>query len=94
MGLNYSCYILLLLVINVFCNCVQQIKYLVAAAIAFKGLGSLLFIFGSSLGAYLLVRTVICFENLNSVFYTQKSFKTICFLHAASASGSCYSYTV
>ncbi|XP_052188603.1 uncharacterized protein LOC127798982 isoform X1 [Diospyros lotus] len=32
-----------------------EIKYLVAAAIALKGLGSLLFIFGSSLGAYLLL---------------------------------------
>ncbi|XAR57390.1 hypothetical protein NMG60_11025522 [Bertholletia excelsa] len=32
-----------------------EIKYLVAAAIAMKGLGSLLFIFGSSLGAYLLL---------------------------------------
>ncbi|KAH7557583.1 hypothetical protein ACOSP7_027398 [Xanthoceras sorbifolium] len=32
-----------------------EIKYLVAAAIVFKGLGSLLFVFGSSLGAYLLL---------------------------------------
>ncbi|KAH7573277.1 hypothetical protein JRO89_XS03G0105900 [Xanthoceras sorbifolium] len=32
-----------------------DIKYLVAAAIALKGLGSLLFILGSSLGAYLLL---------------------------------------
>ncbi|KAK0607791.1 hypothetical protein LWI29_020603 [Acer saccharum] len=32
-----------------------EIKYLVAAAIALKGLGSLLFIFGSSIGAYLLL---------------------------------------
>ncbi|KAK2647242.1 hypothetical protein Ddye_022437 [Dipteronia dyeriana] len=34
---------------------VFEIKYLVAAAIALKGLGSLLFIFGSTLGAYLLL---------------------------------------
>ncbi|KAI8566413.1 hypothetical protein RHMOL_Rhmol02G0038400 [Rhododendron molle] len=32
-----------------------EIKYLVAAAIGVKALGSLLFIFGSSLGAYLLL---------------------------------------
>ncbi|XP_044497979.1 uncharacterized protein LOC123220049 [Mangifera indica] len=32
-----------------------EIKYLVAAAIALKGVGGLLFIFGSSLGAYLLL---------------------------------------
>ncbi|GMP77401.1 hypothetical protein CsSME_00033685 [Camellia sinensis var. sinensis] len=33
----------------------SQIKFLVVAAIAMKGLGSLLFIFGSSLGAFLLL---------------------------------------
>ncbi|KAB1219154.1 hypothetical protein CJ030_MR3G008368 [Morella rubra] len=32
-----------------------QIKHLVAAAIVLKGIGGLLFIFGSSLGAYLLL---------------------------------------
>ncbi|CAK9165457.1 unnamed protein product [Ilex paraguariensis] len=32
-----------------------EIKYLVAAAIAMKGLGSLLFIFGSACGAYILL---------------------------------------
>ncbi|XP_022760246.1 uncharacterized protein LOC111306705 [Durio zibethinus] len=32
-----------------------DIKYLVAAAIAFKGVGGIFFIFGSSIGAYLLV---------------------------------------
>ncbi|KAL5542199.1 hypothetical protein UlMin_009909 [Ulmus minor] len=32
-----------------------EIKYLVAGTIALKGLGSLLFIFGSSFGAYLLL---------------------------------------
>ncbi|KAA8527745.1 hypothetical protein F0562_035386 [Nyssa sinensis] len=32
-----------------------EIKYLVAAAIAMKGIGGLLFILGSSLGAYLLL---------------------------------------
>ncbi|XP_047335679.1 uncharacterized protein LOC124939222 [Impatiens glandulifera] len=32
-----------------------EIKYIVAASIALKGLGSLLFIFGSSIGAYLLL---------------------------------------
>ncbi|KAE8660059.1 putative 2-oxoglutarate (2OG) and Fe(II)-dependent oxygenase superfamily protein [Hibiscus syriacus] len=31
-----------------------DIKYLVAAAVAFKGVGGLLFIFGSTIGAYLL----------------------------------------
>ncbi|KAB1208814.1 hypothetical protein CJ030_MR6G026956 [Morella rubra] len=33
----------------------MQVKYLVAGAIALKGIGGILFIFGSSLGAYLLV---------------------------------------
>lgn len=37
-------------------QCYLQIEYLVAGAIALKALGSLLFIFGSSFGAYLLVR--------------------------------------
>ncbi|XVE65873.1 hypothetical protein DITRI_Ditri08aG0034200 [Diplodiscus trichospermus] len=32
-----------------------DIKYLVAAAVAFKGVGGIFFIFGSSIGAYLLV---------------------------------------
>lgn len=32
-----------------------QMKILVAAAIALKGIGGLFFVFGSSLGAYLLV---------------------------------------
>ncbi|KAF5203017.1 Hr-like lesion-inducing protein-like protein [Thalictrum thalictroides] len=32
-----------------------EIKHIVAAAIAFKGIGGILFIFGSSLGAYLLL---------------------------------------
>ncbi|KAL5722140.1 hypothetical protein ACHQM5_005697 [Ranunculus cassubicifolius] len=32
-----------------------ELKHLVAASIAFKGIGGLLFIFGSSLGAYLLL---------------------------------------
>ncbi|XP_077241993.1 uncharacterized protein LOC143882335 [Tasmannia lanceolata] len=32
-----------------------EIKHIVAAAIALKGIGGILFIFGSSLGAYLLV---------------------------------------
>lgn len=37
-------------------------KILVAAAIALKGIGGLLFVFGSSLGAYLLVCTNCSFE--------------------------------
>ncbi|KAB2065023.1 hypothetical protein ERO13_A09G057800v2 [Gossypium hirsutum] len=32
-----------------------DIKYVVAAAVAFKGVGSILFTFGSTIGAYLLV---------------------------------------
>uniref|UniRef100_A0A7N0UJG5 Uncharacterized protein n=1 Tax=Kalanchoe fedtschenkoi TaxID=63787 RepID=A0A7N0UJG5_KALFE len=32
-----------------------EMKYLVAASVAFKGVGSVMFIFGSSIGAYLLV---------------------------------------
>ncbi|GMI64201.1 hypothetical protein like AT4G14420 [Hibiscus trionum] len=32
-----------------------DIKYLVAASVAFKGVGGILFTFGSSIGAYLLV---------------------------------------
>ncbi|MBA0869838.1 hypothetical protein Goshw_003985, partial [Gossypium schwendimanii] len=34
--------------------CYLQIKVLVAAAVAFKGVGGILFIFGSTIGAYLL----------------------------------------
>lgn len=33
----------------------EQIKYVVAAAITLKGIGGVLFIFGSSFGAFLLV---------------------------------------
>ncbi|XP_031484035.1 uncharacterized protein LOC116253381 isoform X2 [Nymphaea colorata] len=36
-----------------------QIKYLVAACIALKGVGGILFIFGSSFGAYLLLLYLI-----------------------------------
>ncbi|KAK8585726.1 hypothetical protein V6N13_050698 [Hibiscus sabdariffa] len=32
-----------------------HIKYLVAASVAFKGVGGILFTFGSSIGAYLLI---------------------------------------
>ncbi|GMJ01954.1 hypothetical protein like AT1G04340 [Hibiscus trionum] len=32
-----------------------DIKYLVAASVAFKGVGGILFTFGSSIGAYLLI---------------------------------------
>uniref|UniRef100_A0A2N9IJY8 Uncharacterized protein n=1 Tax=Fagus sylvatica TaxID=28930 RepID=A0A2N9IJY8_FAGSY len=34
-----------------------EVKHLAAAAVALKGVGGILFIFGSSLGAYLLVST-------------------------------------
>lgn len=43
-----------------------QIQYLVAGAIALKALGSLLFIFGSSFGAYLLVRALNLFSLFDS----------------------------
>lgn len=36
-------------------HCYSQMKHLIAASIALKGVGSLLFIIGSSFGAYLLV---------------------------------------
>ena len=40
--------------------CFEQLKFLIAGAIALKGLGGVLFIFGSSFGALLLV----CSQNL------------------------------
>ncbi|MBA0876212.1 hypothetical protein Goshw_028013 [Gossypium schwendimanii] len=36
-----------------------DIKYVVAAAVAFKGVGSILFTFGSTIGAYLLNLTLL-----------------------------------
>lgn len=47
-----------------FRTCHWQIKHLVAAAIVLKGVGGLLFIFGSSLGAFLLV----CSRSLSTLF--------------------------
>lgn len=47
-----------------FRTCHWQIKHLVAAAIVLKGVGGLLFIFGSSLGAFLLV----CSLSLSTLF--------------------------
>ncbi|KAL5712151.1 hypothetical protein ACHQM5_014350 [Ranunculus cassubicifolius] len=46
-----------------------EIKQLVAFAIALKGLGGLTFIFGSSLGAYLLILHQIIFTPLVCDFY-------------------------
>ena len=43
-----------------YCWCFEQLKFLIAGAIALKGLGGVLFIFGSSFGALLLV----CSQNL------------------------------
>jgi hypothetical protein len=40
-------------------SCFLQMKHAVAAAISVKAFGSLLFIFGSSVGAYLLVRHLV-----------------------------------
>lgn len=85
----------------------MQIKHLVAATIALKGLGSLLFIFGSSFGAYLLVSKL----NLASlpavflylymcvyIFYFTcwSTYTELCFiiLFAASASGYCFAHIV
>ena len=49
----------------IFLSCHWQIKHLVAAAIVLKGVGGLLFIFGSSFGAVLLVRS-FCLSTLFS----------------------------
>jgi hypothetical protein len=45
------------------------VKHLVAATIALKGIGGILFIFGSSLGAYLLVRISAMLLGLLSISY-------------------------
>lgn len=44
--------------LNMICD--SQMKHLVLGAIVLKGLGSLLFIFGSTLGAYFLVCIILC----------------------------------
>ncbi|KAI8561028.1 hypothetical protein RHMOL_Rhmol04G0303900 [Rhododendron molle] len=54
-----------------------EIKYLVAAGIAMKGLGSILFILGSSLGAYLVllhqaIAIPILFDFYNYDVYTNE----------------------
>ncbi|XVF62910.1 hypothetical protein PTKIN_Ptkin09bG0046500 [Pterospermum kingtungense] len=46
-----------------------DIKYLVAAAVAFKGVGGILFIFGSSIGAYLLVLQQVILTPILYDFY-------------------------
>jgi len=48
------------------------VKHLVAATIALKGIGGIIFIFGSSLGAYLLVRMSTMLLNLLSIFMTTR----------------------
>ncbi|XP_039060763.1 uncharacterized protein LOC120204822 [Hibiscus syriacus] len=46
-----------------------DIKYLVAASVAFKGVGGILFTFGSSIGAYLLVLQQLIFTPILYDFY-------------------------
>ncbi|XWS08815.1 hypothetical protein CRYUN_Cryun40dG0033000 [Craigia yunnanensis] len=46
-----------------------DIKYLVAAAVAFKGVGGILFIFGRSIGAYLLVLQQVILTPILYDFY-------------------------
>ncbi|KAJ8639992.1 hypothetical protein MRB53_016686 [Persea americana] len=46
-----------------------EIKHLVVAAIAMKGIGGILFIFGSSFGAYLLVLHLAFFSPILYDFY-------------------------
>lgn len=63
LGLNFlrlrypSCFwkIYVFCFIHLLIHCYSQMKHLIAASIALKGVGSLLFIVGSSFGAYLLV---------------------------------------
>lgn len=55
-----TCYIFLVSTSTAFCRCcnlryLTQVRHFVAASITLKGLGGLLFVFGSSMGAYLLV---------------------------------------
>ncbi|XWS39208.1 hypothetical protein CRYUN_Cryun18bG0030500 [Craigia yunnanensis] len=46
-----------------------DIKYLVAASVAFKGVGGIFFIFGSSIGAYLLVLQQVIITPILYDFY-------------------------
>ncbi|KAK6937817.1 HR-like lesion-inducer, partial [Dillenia turbinata] len=46
-----------------------EIKYLVAVAIAVKGIGGILFIFGSSFGAYLLILHQMLYSPVLYDFY-------------------------
>ncbi|KAK8623779.1 hypothetical protein V6N13_065142 [Hibiscus sabdariffa] len=46
-----------------------DIKYLVAASVAFKGVGGILFTFGSSIGAYLLILQLLIVTPILFDFY-------------------------
>ncbi|XP_065876787.1 uncharacterized protein [Euphorbia lathyris] len=50
-----------------------EIKHVVAAAIALKGIGGILFIFGSSLGAFLLLLHQMTFTPILYDFYNYES---------------------
>ncbi|KAG8472922.1 hypothetical protein CXB51_035060 [Gossypium anomalum] len=50
-------------------SCYLQIKVLVAAAVAFKGVGGILFIFGSTIGAYLLALQQVIVTTILYDFY-------------------------
>lgn len=45
-------------------NCTMQIRQVVATITALKGLGGLLFVFGSSFGAYLLVCLYLSYAHI------------------------------
>ncbi|GMI70451.1 hypothetical protein like AT4G14420 [Hibiscus trionum] len=52
-----------------------DIKYLVAAAVAFKGVGGLFFIFGSAIGAYLLALQQVIVTPILYDFYNHDTEK-------------------
>lgn len=58
-------------VVNLIRTFFIQVSYVVAASVVLKGLGGALFVFGSSLGAYLLVRT-ICSSKCQTCYIFQQ----------------------
>jgi len=83
-----------------YCWCPEQTKLLIAGAIALKGLGGVLFIFGSSFGALLLVCIQIFFNTLDFIFFSHAPYSSfdslfnLFIVAAAPASAYCDSYSL
>lgn len=74
--------------------CREQMKYIVAGAIALKGIGGLLFILGSSFGAFLLVCSFFMKSSVSHLISSAQFLSCVFFLHEAFASDDCYSDVV